>query len=331
MSPELSRCQAVCAQLRRYQRLVVTSHVRPDGDAVGSSLALAQALTALGKSAQVILRDPAPDPLTEFPGVETITLAAAVPADTEAVVVLECGDLDRTGLSGLDHCEVVNVDHHQGNNGYGHVHWFDPSYAAVGEMVFEIIEALGAPMTAEMATLLYVAIVTDTGSFRHPGTSPRTFAISGRLVAAGADPVLTARRLYDSNSVSRVRLQGAVLQTLDVEADGRIALLELTAATLAATGAAADDTEGIINIPLSIKSVQVALFFKATENGNYRVSLRSKGSLDVGAVARGFGGGGHLNASGCTVPGPMSAAREAILGRLLPILAAEAAGGAAGA
>jgi phosphoesterase RecJ-like protein len=330
MSSSATPCRDVCDQLRRHQRIVVTSHVRPDGDSIGSALALASALTAIGKDACVINRDPAPVPLTEFPGVAGIVVAETVPADTEALVVLECGDLERTGLSGLDRCVVINVDHHQGNTGYGNTRWIDDTYAAVGEMVFEMIDDLGAPVTPEMATQLFVAIVTDTGSFRYPGVSPRTFAMSSRLVAAGADPVMTAQRLYDSSTLGRLRLQGAVLQSLDIQASGRLALLHIDDATLAAAGATPEDTDRLINLPLSVKAIEAVVFFKQAGAGTYRVSFRSKGHIDVGVIARSFDGGGHKNASGCTIAGDLPHVRETVLARVVPELAAHPAVGRAG-
>jgi phosphoesterase RecJ-like protein len=322
MSSKPSPCLEICAELKRHQRIVVTSHVRPDGDAIGSALALASALKAIGKDARAIMKDAVPAPLDEFPGADTVVVAETVPADTEALVVLECGDLERTGLTGVGHCTIINVDHHQGNTGYGDHRWFDSSYAAVGEMVYQIIDELGAPMTADIATQLFVAIVTDTGSFRHPGTSARTFAMSSRLVAAGADPVMTARRLYDSSTLARLRLHGAVLNALDLHADGHLALLYLDDATLAAAGASSEDTEGLVNLPLSVKAIQAAVFFKQAANGTYRVSFRSKGHIDVGAVARGFSGGGHKNAAGCTIAGDLTHVRQVVLERVVPALAA---------
>jgi phosphoesterase RecJ-like protein len=320
MSSSAASCRAVCDHLRGHQRIVVTSHVRPDGDAIGSALALAGALRAIGKEARVVNHDPVPAPLDQFPGTSDIVVAGSVPPETEALVVLECGDLARTGLSGADRCFVINVDHHDGNTGYGDSRWFDATYAAVGEMVFEIIDELGAELTPDMATQLFVAIVTDTGSFRFPGVSPRTFAMSGRLIAAGADPVLTAQRLYDSNTLSRLRLQAAVLQSLDVRASGRLGLLHLDDATLAAAGATPEDTDGLINLPLSVKQIEAVVFFKQAGDGTYRVSFRSKGRIDVGLIARGFGGGGHKNAAGCTIAGDLSHVREIVLGRVVPQL-----------
>jgi len=314
----------VCEALLRYRHVVVTSHMRPDGDSVGSSLALAWALRELGIDARVVHRDRPPLQLSEFPGVTDIDVAETVPAGTEAVVVLECGDLQRTGLSGLDGLPVINIDHHPGNTGYGDVHWFDGTASALAEMIFDIIAELGVPLTADMATQLFVAVVTDTGSFRYPGVSPRTFSICARLLEAGADPVSTARRLFDSHTLGRLRLQAAVLQTLEVEAGGRLALLTLTEAALAASGGAPDETDGLINLPLSVKAVEAAVFFKEGENGQWRVSLRSKGDIDVGRLARGFGGGGHKNASGCTLEGPLERVRARILERMAPEVDAQA-------
>ena len=315
-------CRRVCEALLRYRRIVVTSHMRPDGDSIGSSLALAWALRELGIDARVVHRDPPTPQLAEFPGTGDIEVGGAIPQGTEAVVVLECGDLARTGLSGFDGLPVINVDHHPGNTGYGDVHWFDGTAAALGEMVFEIIAELGVPLTPQMATQLFVAVVTDTGSFKYPGVSPRTFSVSARLVEAGADPVSVARKLYDSHSLGRLRLQGAILQTLEVEQDGRLALLTLTDAMLAASGSAPDETDGLINLPLTVKSIQAVACFKEAGDGQWRVSLRSKGDIDVGRVARGFGGGGHRNASGCTLQGSLDRVRGLIVERLAPEVAA---------
>jgi len=318
-------CRRICETLLRHRRVVVTSHMRPDGDAIGSSLALAWALREIGTEARVIHRDRPPAQFTEFPGVGEIEIGDAVPAGTDAVVVLECGDLARTGLSGFDGLPVINIDHHPGNTGYGTAQWYDGAAAACGEMVFEIITELGVPISEDMATQLFVAIVTDTGSFRYPGVSPRTFAIGARLLEAGADPVSVSRRLFDSHTLGRLRLQGAVLQTLEVEEDGQLAILTLYDDTLAASGGTPEETDGLINLPLSVKAVQAAVFFKEAEHGQWRVSLRSKGEIDVGRVARGFGGGGHKNASGCTLTGDLPAVRAQVLARVAPEVAAHAA------
>jgi len=317
-------CRRICEALLRYRRVVVTSHMRPDGDSIGSSLALAWALREIGTDARVVHRDRPPNQLAEFPGIQDIELGDAIPAGTEAVVVLECGDLVRTGLTGFEGLPIINIDHHPGNGGYGEAQWFDGSAAACAEMVFEIIAELGVPLTADMATQLFVAVVTDTGSFRYAGVSPRTFSICARLLEAGADPVSVARKLFDSHTLGRLRLQGAVLQTLEIDQGGRLAMLTLTDAVLEASGGAPEETDGLINLPLGVKTIQAAVFFKEAGNGHWRVSLRSKGEIDVGRVARSFGGGGHKNAAGCTLDGPLASIRAQILERVAPEVAAHA-------
>ncbi len=318
-------CRRICEEILRHQRVIVTSHTRPDGDSVGSSLALAWALRELGIEARVIHRDRPPLQLAEFPGVEDVEVGETLPPGIDAVVVLECGDLARTGLTGFDGHAVINIDHHPGNSGYGSVQWFDGTAAACGEMVFEIIEELGVPLSVKMATHLFVAIVTDTGSFRYPGVSPRTFSIGARLLEAGADPVSSAGLLFDSYTLGRLRLQGAVLQTMEVDETGRLAILRLDDATLVACGGTPEETDGLINLPLSVKAIQAAAFFKEAENGQWRVSLRSKGDIDVGRVARSFGGGGHKNASGCTLTGALTEVRARVLDRVRPEVAAPSA------
>jgi phosphoesterase RecJ-like protein len=329
METDPGGCRRVCEALLRYRRVVVTSHIRPDGDSIGSSLALAWALREIGTDARVVHRDRPPVQLADFPGISDIDIGDTVPAGTEAAVVLECGDLARTGLSGFGGLPVINIDHHPGNSGYGEVQWFDGSASACGEMVFDIIAELGVPLTADMATQLFVAVVTDTGSFRYPGVSPRTFSLCARLLEAGADPVSVARKLFDSHTLGRLRLQAAVLQTLDVDQTGRLATLTLTDAALAASGGVPEETDGLINLPLGVKAIQAAVFFKEAEDGHWRVSLRSKGEIDVGRVARSFGGGGHKNASGCTLEGPLERVRARILERVAPEVAAHAGPGAA--
>jgi bifunctional oligoribonuclease and PAP phosphatase NrnA len=188
-------------------------------------------------------------------------------------------------------------------------------------MIFEIIMELGVPLTEHMATQLFVALVTDTGSFRYPGVSPRTFAISARLLEAGADPVSVARKLFDSHTLGRLRLQGAVLQTMEVDETGRLAILRLDDAMPVAAGGTAEETDGLINLPLSVKAIQAAVFFKEAEHGQWRVSLRSKGDIDVGRVARAFGGGGHKNASGCTLTGALDDVKARVYKQLAPEVA----------
>ncbi len=309
-----------CEAILRRQQFLLSSHARPDGDSIGSQLALAYALRALGKRVHLINRDPAPEPLRHFPGVDSIEIAAEAHGDHEVAIILECGDLARTGVAGLDRYFVINVDHHPGNTGFGAVNWFEPSAAACGEMVFDIIRTLRVPLSAEIATHLYLAILTDTGSFHYSNITARTFDICRELVEAGVNPTAMARQVYDSSPLGRLKLLGVLLNTMQIDSAGRLATLHVDEATVSATGATWDDTDGLINMPLSVKQIQAVAFFKEIEPGQFRVSLRSKGDVDVGAVARQFGGGGHKNASAFSIDGALDTLRPALAKSVVEML-----------
>lgn len=296
----------VAAALRSRQRFVIASHVRPDGDAVGSQLAMAYALRALGKEARVVSRDPAPPPLLVFPGVPEIEIIDRVDDPGDAVIVMESGDLMRTGIAGLDRGFVINIDHHVGNAMYGAVNWLDLSAAACGEMVFDVVRELGVPLTYEVALHVYIAILTDTGSFHFSNISPRTFEICRRCVEVGVVPSTVARSVFDNNSLGRLKLFGAVLSRMELDASGRVATLAVDQQLTADCGGTYEDTEGLINLPLTVREIQAVVFFKENGPGDWRVSLRSKENTDIHAVARQFGGGGHKNASGCSATGSLA-------------------------
>lgn len=312
--PETPELAAIVAQLHAATRIVVSSHERPDGDAIGSGMALVLALRTLGKDARMVMCDTPPPSLLPFPGVDGVWVTTAVAETFDAAVIMECSDLSRTGVRGLDRSPVLNIDHHPGNTRYGAVNWVDEAAAACGELAYDLIVALGPPLTADIATHLYLAILTDTGSFHFSHMTPRTFAIAGSCVAAGADPVAIARTHYDSNRMARVRLFGRVLSDMVVDARGQIAVLAVTPAMAAEAGGTYDDTEGLINFPLSVKALCAVAFFKQAESPeHWRVSLRSKGAVDIGAIARARGGGGHRNAAACAVQGPLETVRADLL------------------
>jgi bifunctional oligoribonuclease and PAP phosphatase NrnA len=304
-------------EIRSRQAFLITSHAKPDGDSIGSQVALALALRALGKTVRVVNCDPPQPSLLSFPGVSDIEVASRADGHYDALVVVECPDLSRTGVSGLESHFIINIDHHPGNALYGAVNWFDQGAAACGEMVFDVIGSLGVPLSPEMATALYVAILTDTGSFHYSSLSPRTFDVCRQLLEAGADPVAIARTVFDDNSVGRIRLSSAVLSSMDVDPSGRLAAMLMTREMERQTGGRYDDTEGLINVPLTVREIQAVVLFKEAEPGVYRVSFRSKGSVDVSAVAKQFGGGGHKNAAGCTVPGDLPSVRQQVVPRAL--------------
>jgi phosphoesterase RecJ-like protein len=312
-NPEIA---SIARIIRGGRRFVVSSHARPDGDAIGSSMAMALALRALGKDARVVFKDPAPEPLRGLPGVTGMEIAERVDEVFDGAIIMECGSLARTGVTGLDRSPVINIDHHPGNDGYGQINWFDASAAACAEMVYDLVKAIGAPITADIAIHVYVAILTDTGSFHYSNISPRTFDICRELVEAGVDPVLTARQIYDSNSLGRLKLFGTVLSAMSVEDSGRIAVLSIDDKILREAGGTYDDIEGLINEPLTVRSIQAVIFFKHVAGDEYRVSMRSKGSIDIGSVAKAFGGGGHRNAAGCTMHGSRESLQQTLVDRI---------------
>jgi phosphoesterase RecJ-like protein len=305
--------------IRARRRFVIASHSRPDGDAIGSQMAAALALRLLGKEVTLVNADPAPPPLMQFVGVPEIRIANRVdePAGSDAAaIIMECSDLARTGVAGLDRFFVINIDHHPGNAAYGQLNWFDARASACGEMVFDLVQALGVPLTREIATHIYLAILTDTGSFHYSNISPRTFDICRRTMEAGVDPVQVARTIYDSSSLGRLKLFGSVLNAMQIDVTGRIAILYLDHEMARAVGATYDDTEGLINMPLTVKEILAVVFFKQVEGDLYRVSMRSKGDIDTRTIAMELGGGGHRNAAGCTATGPIDVLQKTFVEKL---------------
>jgi phosphoesterase RecJ-like protein len=270
---------------------------------------MAFALDALGKSVRIVNADPAPDHYQDFPGMDRIEIATDVSVDVDAVIVMECSDLSRAGISGLDGEFLINIDHHAGNRLYGAVNWHDESAAACGEMVFDVIRELGVPLTFEIATHIYLAILTDTGSFHHSNITPRTFDICRQTVEAGVNPAAMARRVFDSNSFGKLKLIGALLDSMQLADRGRLAILYMDEAMLSACSCTHNDTEGLINLPLTAREIQAVVFFKVGPSGDIRVSMRSKYDVDVRAVAGHFGGGGHKNAAGFTATEPLDRLR----------------------
>jgi phosphoesterase RecJ-like protein len=252
-----------------------------------------------------------------------IQTAASVDEPADAVIVMECGDLSRTGLQGLEKYFIINIDHHPGNSLYGAINWFDENACACGQMVFEVIEALNVPLTAEIATHVYSAILTDTGGFHFGNITPRTFEICSRCAAAGATPAAIARAIYDNSSLGRLRLMGGVLHNLELEAGRRLALAHVSLQLLKETGSTHEDSDGLINLPLTVKEIEVVGFLKEIEPAFYRISLRSKGDVDVNLVAKKFGGGGHKNAAGCSLNGAYPEVRAKLVTELRQALKAD--------
>jgi phosphoesterase RecJ-like protein len=302
---DLGLLEQTAEAIRKRQRFVIASHVRPDGDAVGSQMAMAHALKHLGKDVRVVSRDAAPPPLLVFPGVSEIEIVDRVDDPGDAVIVMESGDLLRTGVSGLERGFVINIDHHVGNSMFGAINWFDVSAAACGEMVFDLVRELGVPLSHDIAVHLYVAILTDTGSFHHSNITPRTFEICRQCVDAGVNPSAVARSVFDSNNLGRLKLMGAILSRMQIDSSGRLATVSVDEELVTSCSGTYEDTEGLINLPLTVREIQAVVFFKQVGPDDWRVSMRSKGDVNINAVAKEFGGGGHKNASGCSASGSL--------------------------
>src|SRR5581483_3999246 len=289
------------------ERFLVCSHSRPDGDALGSML-----LEQLGKRADLVTADRIPVAYRALPGADAIRSALRVHGPYDAVILLECDGLERTRLRGLEEFFLINIDHHISGRPYAHVNWIDCGAASVGELVCRLVKAAGLTVTPAMATCLYTTMLTDTGSFTYGTLSASTFALARELVLAGADPIAISRDIYYSVPASKVLLLGAALSHLQRE--GSMAWLWITHEDMVRTHAAEEDCEGIVNFALGIAGIEAAVFLRELPEGRIRLSLRSKGKLDVAAIAGKLGGGGHQNASGCTLEGPLERATREILG-----------------
>ncbi len=299
--------------IRSRDRFAITSHIRPDGDALGSELALMLILQAFGRTAVVVNRDPVPQRYRTLPAADRVQVDAALREEYGAVFVLECGSFERTGLQGREGQFVVNVDHHHSNAKYGTLNWIDEKACAVGEMVYRIARTLGVKLTADMATNIYTAVITDTGSFQFESTTAETFRMAADLAENGADVAAIARSVFYSNPITKVNSMMVMLNRMTLDCDGRLVWTTITQEDMRRHNCMEDDVEGLLNFPLTISGVDVAVFFRELENGVFRVSLRSKNSIDVCAIAAVFAGGGHRNAAGCTLAGPFETAKNTML------------------
>lgn len=297
--------------IERGERFLVTAHARPDGDAVGSMLACAMILEQLGKHVEMVSCDRVPLIYRSLPCASTIRQTARVEGRYDAVIMLECDGIERSRLLGLDGRFLINIDHHVSGRPFAHINWIDTGACAVAEMVYKLAIHAGVRITPEMAHCLYTAVLTDTGSFCYDGTDAHTFALASELVRHGADSAAIAKDVYFSQPMSKMLLLGAALSNLRRE--GRIAWMWVTHDDMLRTHAAEEDCEGVVNYAIAIAGVDVAIFLRELSTHRVRLSLRSKGDIDVAQVAEGFGGGGHQHASGCTLDGPLSDAEDTIL------------------
>jgi phosphoesterase RecJ-like protein len=313
-----SQIEALLEAFRASPRFILTSHARPDGDALGSVLALAEILDQLGRQTDVVFADPVPLIYRTLPNVERIhhtPSAADIVDHSIPAILLECDSIARTGLLGLEDRPLINIDHHASGRHFAGINWIDEHACAVGAMVYRIALAARVEITPSMATCLYTSILSDTGAFTYSSTNAETFALVHDLALRGANPGKIARDIYFSNPISKIRLLGAALANLQCE--GSVAWSWVTSNDMECTGADAEDCEGVVNYLISIVGIEAAVFLRELPDINeFRLSIRSKGKVDVARIAEHFGGGGHRSASGCTLSGPLNVATDRILTQL---------------
>jgi len=295
--------ELIAKKLAECRRLVITSHLRPDGDSLCTSLALAFAAEQMGKQVAVINKDNIPVPFHSFPDSSKIKIGQIPPGIYDAVILLECADVSRSGQESLEAYFKINIDHHYSNDYYADINWVNPKASAVGEMAFELCQKLPIKIIPPIANHLYCAIVSDTGSFQFSNTTARSFETCSKLVLAGANPIQVSEALFHNNPPEKVKLLGQVLSTLEMNDKGDIAVISMFKKNLKALNLSEIDTEDITTLARSIKGVTVVLFFKEMARGVFRVSIRSKGKAHAAAIAEHFGGGGHAHAAGFTVTG----------------------------
>ncbi len=298
------------------RKFLVTSHVDPDGDAVGSAFALCLALTGLGKDAAVYLQDAVPYRYRFLP--RPAAVHHELPEDGyDAVFVVDCGDLRRVGNGheSLGHKSfLVNIDHHESNDAFGQINIVDERASSTAEILYLVLKSLGVRFTGDIATNLYTAVITDTGSFRYDNTTERAFSICREMVGFGVSPVHVAANVYENHPKERFQLLCLVLATLETLSDDRIALALVTGDMFSRTHTSAEHSEGFVEYLKEIDSVEVACLLRETAHGKYKVSMRSKNGVDVASVARSLGGGGHRKAAGCTMEGDLDTIKNILIG-----------------
>lgn len=310
--------------LGEAKRILITSHENPDGDAIGSMLALGLGLKKLGKDVSLYNKDGVPEMLAFLPFSQVIQDSLDdLKCSFDIIFVVDCPSTDRPGkefeefLKSAQSGKIIIIDHHETRGASGALCLVDTGSSSTGMLIYSLLKELGVEIDSPIAENLYTTIIGDTGSFRYANTNSETFRVAAELVEAGVRPDLISQALFESEPLKKYKLLGLVLPTLRVAGNNRIASLYVDRAMYEITGTRREDTEGMVNIPRSIKGVEVALFFRQemnNSNPSWKVSLRSKGDVDVSKIAENFGGGGHKKAAGCMVQGELSDAMLKIYG-----------------
>jgi bifunctional oligoribonuclease and PAP phosphatase NrnA len=302
--------------INRHQKFLITAHVKLDGDAVGSELAFYLFLRGIGKDATIYNQDKTPDNYRFLPGSDIIRNTLPPPDDFEVAFILDCSELDRVGDEALRIGAVktlVNIDHHVSNGGFCEVRLIDPAASSTGELIYRLLTAMKTTITAEMATNLYTAIITDTGDFHYGNTGKGTFIAAGHLVESGANPQWISENVYESLPMAKIRLLAKVMQTLSFDCRDRVGSLVIFLKDFEETGALWEHSEGFVDLPRSVEGVDISILYTELPDRNFKISLRSKGVTNVERVARAFGGGGHVNAAGCRIEGNIDTVKRRLL------------------
>ncbi|MFB3924669.1 MAG: bifunctional oligoribonuclease/PAP phosphatase NrnA [Syntrophales bacterium] len=299
---------------------LLTSHVRLDGDAIGSELALYHVLRSMGKKAVIYNQDDIPVNYRFLPGVDLVVNSLPDVRVFDAAFILDCSELERVGEGASDIRTIpviVNIDHHVSNESFCEISLIDPEASSTGELIFRILNEMKYPITEDVATSLYTAVMTDTGSFRYSNTSRSTFLMAGELVSMGAVPHLIAEKIYETVPVAKIRLLARALETLEFAWDGKISSIVVTRKMLEDADALPENADNFAEFIRSMEGVQVAVFYTELSTNLFKVSFRSKGVVDVEKVAKQFGGGGHSNASACKIAGDLTTVKKEVIGSII--------------
>jgi len=293
--------------LRGGKKAVICGHSMPDGDSVGSVLAMSFLLRAIGIECYVVTSDGVPAMYSYLPGVNSFLSCCDLPESCDLAVVLDCTDLNRLGEDIREYIDripkVVNVDHHVSNQFFGHCNYVDATAAATGEIVHELVALLGVPLSKDIAINLYSAIVMDTGSFKFDNTTDKTHEVAAKLIRTGIDTGQINRNLFEKKDLVHLKLLGYAMGQLATAAGGKVAWVTIPFAVMQEFGARDEHADGIINYPRTLDGVEVGLLFREVSPGKFKIGFRSKKNVDVNQLAANFGGGGHPRASGCLLEG----------------------------
>lgn len=308
--------QDIADQLKRSKNILLTCHTDPDGDAICSLLALGIAMEEIGKEITLYTESPIPAIYRFLPEVNRITHTLTDVEKFDTAIVLDCGELERIGKQASKVSSirtVINLDHHITNGGFGDLQLIDTSCCATAELVYKLIKEIDHPISPPVALCIYTGILTDTGSFRFSNTNRAAFKICEEMMAMGVEPHRVAQNVYGTYSLNRLKLLNHVLDSLEVSEDGKLAIVTVTREMIKKTGTGPEDIDGFINYPRSIEGVSVAVLIQELSPNKYHVSLRSKEMIDVAAIAKQFGGGGHFNASGFSIEGGLAEVKQRLI------------------